>query len=81
MADQLNWTDSTKWGFPGGSAVKNSLAEVARVQSQGQEYPQEKEMTTHASILVREIPRTDHNKQVTVHGILQNTGVGSLSLL
>ena len=37
-------------GFPGSSVVKPAMQEV-RVQSLGQEYPLEKEMATHSSIL------------------------------
>ena len=33
--------------------------QVTWVQSQGQEYPLEKEMTTHTSILARKIPWTE----------------------
>ena len=44
-------------GFPGDSAVKNpSAMKETRVQSLGQEDPLEKEMATHFSILVWEIP-------------------------
>ena len=46
-------------GFPGGSLVK-ILPEVqeTRVPSLGWEDPQEKEMTTHSSILAWRIPQT-----------------------
>ena len=45
---------------PGGSLVKNLPAmQETRVQSLGQEDPLEKGMTTHSSILAREIPWTE----------------------
>ena len=41
--------------------VKNLPAkEETQVQSLGQEYPQEKEMTTHSSILAQDTPWTVH---------------------
>ena len=41
-----------RWGFPSGSVVKNPPADAGnRVQSQGQEDPQEKEMANHSGIL------------------------------
>ena len=43
-------------GFPGGSAVKNPRANAGDL---GQEYPLEKEMSTHAAVLVWEIPWTE----------------------
>ena len=47
-------------GFPGGSVVKKSLANVETwVQALGQEDPLEKEMATPSSILAREIPWTE----------------------
>ena len=47
-------------GFPGDSAVKTPPAmKETRVQSLGQEDPLEKEMATHFSILVWEIPWTE----------------------
>jgi len=47
-------------GFPSGSAVKNLPAmQELRVQSLGQKDPLEKEMATHSSILVWEIPWTE----------------------
>ena len=51
-------------GLPGGSVVKNHLSmQETRVQSLGGgswggEYPLEKEMATHSSILAQEIPWT-----------------------
>ena len=46
-------------GFPSGSAVKNLPAmRELRVQSLGQKDTLEKEMATHSSILVWEIPWT-----------------------
>ena len=51
---------STIWGFPCGSAVKNSPAvqetQKTWVQSLGQEDPLEEGMATHSSILARKIP-------------------------
>ena len=50
-------------GFPGGSVVKNPLANLPKqetqVQSLGGEYILEKEMATHSSILARKSPRTE----------------------
>ena len=44
-------------GFPGGSLVKNLPAvQEMQVQSLGHEDPPEKEMATHSSTLVWEIP-------------------------
>ena len=48
---------------PGGAEVKNLPATARdagdRVRSQGQEYPLEKEMATHSSILAWRIPCTE----------------------
>ena len=49
-------------GFPGGSVVKIPPAmqmQEMRVQCLGQEDPLQKEMATHSSILVWEIPWTE----------------------
>ena len=47
-------------GFPGGSAIKNSPAKQETwIGSLGLEDPLEKEMATHSSILVWEIPWTE----------------------
>ena len=47
-------------GFPGGSALKNPLANAGDlVQSLCWEDPLEKEMATHSSILAWEIPWTE----------------------
>ena len=47
-------------GFHGGSAVKTRLPmQETQVRSLGQEDALEKEMTTHSSILVWEIPWTE----------------------
>ena len=43
-------------GFPGGSVVKNLLANKTQVLSLGWEDPLEKGMTTHSSILAWKIP-------------------------
>ena len=46
-----------KWGFPGGSVVKNLFAkQETRVQSLGQEDPLERETAAHSKILAWEIP-------------------------
>ena len=48
------------WDFPGDSVVKNLPAiQETRVQFLGREVPLEKEMTTHSSMLVWEMPRTE----------------------
>ena len=47
-------------GFPGGSVVKNLLANAGEASlSRGQEDPLEEEMATHSSILAWEIPWTE----------------------
>ena len=47
-------------GFPGGSAVKNPPAmQEAQIRFLGWEDPLEKQMATHSSILVWEIPWTE----------------------
>ena len=47
-------------GFPGGSVVKNPPAkQEIRVRSLSWEDTLEKEMTSHSSILAREIPQTE----------------------
>ena len=47
-------------GFPGGSVVKNPLANATQsVQSVVQKDPLEKEMATHSSILAWKIPWTE----------------------
>ena len=56
-------------GFPGGSVVKNPPAkQEMRVQSLGQEDPLEKEMATHSSILVWEIPWTEEPGELQSRG-------------
>ena len=46
-------------GFSGGSVIKNLPAKQEMpVQSLGQEYPLDKEMATHSSILAWELPWT-----------------------
>ena len=45
-------------GFPSGSVVKNLPMQEAQVRSLGWEDPLEKEIATHSSILVWEIPWT-----------------------
>ena len=53
----ISGTPSPYTGFPGGSVVKNPPAmQETRVGFLGQEEALEKEMTTHSSILAREIP-------------------------
>ena len=55
------------WGFSGGSVVKNPSANAGDIGiNVGQKDPLEKEMTTHSSILVWEIPWTEK------HGGLQS---------
>ena len=47
-------------GFPGGSAVKNLPVSAGYSRfDPGQEYPREKDMATHFSILAWEIPWTE----------------------
>ena len=56
-------------GLPGGSEVKNLCAmQEMWVQPLGQEYPLQKGMATHSSILAWEIPRTEDP------GMLQSMG-------
>ena len=56
----------TQEGFPGGTIIMSNRihppiqeTQEMRIQSLGQEDPQEKEMATHSSILVREVPWTE----------------------
>ena len=59
--------------FPGGSALKNSLAmQETWVQSLGQEDPLEKEIA-HSSIFAWEIPRTEKPGGATVHGVTKES--------
>ena len=56
----LQSTIHLDWGFPGGSVVENLPAKLeTRVWSLGQKDLLEKEMATHSSILVWEIPWTE----------------------
>ena len=62
-----------KFGFPCGSAVKNSPAvREMWVQSPGQEDPLEEGMATHSSILPWKVPWTEEP------GGLQSTGLQSV---
>ena len=57
-------------GFPVGSVVKNPPArQESQVRSLGQEDPLEKEVATHSSTLVWEIPQTEEP------GELQSVGL------
>ena len=60
-------------GFPGGSVVKNPPANAGVARDSGStpggEEPLEKEMTTHSSILVWEIPWTEEPGGLLVHGV------------
>ena len=65
---------SSFWGFPGGSAVKNPPAkEETWVWSLDREYPLEKEMAAHSSILAWEIPWTEEPGRLQSMG-LQRVG-------
>ena len=56
-------------GFPGGSVVKNPLAtQETLVQSLCQEYPLEKGMATHSSILAWEILWTRETRDYSPWG-------------
>ena len=70
MGEQYtNNMDRLKEDFPGGSVVKNMSAKQKMwVQSLGWEYPLEKEMAIHSSILVWEILWTEES------GRLQSMG-------
>ena len=60
-------------GFSGDSAVKNPPAMLeTQVQSLHQEYPLEKEMATHSSILARKIPRTEEPGRLQSMGSKKN---------
>ena len=49
-----------KWGFPGGAVVKNLPAiQETGIRSLDQKDPMEREMATHSSILVWDIPWTE----------------------
>ena len=57
-------------GFPGGSVVKNlSAVQEMWVQSLGWEDTLEKEMATHSSILVWEIPWTEESGRIQSMGL------------
>ena len=57
----------TNKGFPGGSEKKNPPAmQETEVYSLGQKDSVKKEMATHSSILVWEIPWTE---EPTIHGV------------
>ena len=58
-------------GFPGGSLIKKPPAmQETQAQSLLQEDPLEKEMVTHSSILVWEIPWTEEPVRLyIVHGV------------
>ena len=52
--------DSLTINFLGGSTVKNTPAtQETQFQSLGQEYPLERKMATHSSLLTWEIPWTE----------------------
>ena len=56
-----DWSQARQWkGFPHGSAVKNPpVRQEIQIWSLGQEYPLEKEMATHSSILAWKISWTE----------------------
>ena len=60
--------------FPGGSVVKNPPAnagDMGSILRRGD--PREKEVTTHSSILVQEIPWTEEPGGLpTVHGVAKS---------
>ena len=64
------------WGFPGGSAVNNSLAmqevQETRVCFLGQEDPLEEGMGTHSSILAWNFSKDRGAQQATVHGVAES---------
>ena len=62
-----------KWGFPGGSLMKNppAMPEMC-VRSLGQEDPLEQEMATHSSILAWEIPWTERAQRAMVLGVTKS---------
>ena len=60
-------------GFSGGSVVKNPLAmQQTHVQSLGPGDPLEKEMATHSSILVWEIPWTEEPGRLWFMGLQES---------
>ena len=53
--------------------VKNPPAkQETQIQSLGQEYPLEKQMTAHSSILAGEFPWDRGAWQATVHGVVKS---------
>ena len=61
---------ATKYGLPGGSAVKNPPANAGDTGSTpGSEDPLEKEMATHSRILARRIPRTEEPGRLPSMGL------------
>jgi len=71
--NQKAWSAWDYWfngAFPGGSVVKNPPAmQETQVGSLDQEYPLEKEMGTHSSILAWEIPMNRGAWWAVVHGV------------
>ena len=58
--ERLHFTHQLKWGFPDGSVVKNRPADTGDEGSTlGLGQSLEKEMATHSSILIWEVPRTE----------------------
>ena len=67
-------------GFLGGSAVKNLPAMPETwVLSLGREYPLEKGMATHSSILAWRIPMDRGAWWATVHGVTESDTLKRLS--
>ena len=64
-------------GLPGGSLVKNLPVSAREMYTiPGQEDPLEKEMATHSSILVWEIPWTEEpDGLITVDGITEESDI------
>ena len=61
-------------GFPGGSVVTNPTVKETQVQYLSRENSLEKEMATHSTVLVWEIPQRSRWSQVsyTVHGVTKS---------
>ena len=82
MRCKSDWTDYVSiiiifilynyYGFPGGSVVKNPPANTGEAGSiSGQENPLVKELATHSSILVWEIPWTEEPGGLWFAGLLK----------
>ena len=75
--EELGYPLPYSWASLVAQLVKNLPAmqkpQEMQVQSLGQEDPLEKEMATHSSVLVWEIPWTEEAFWATVHGVTKES--------